>query len=169
MYRVWYWAMIDRENDGRFIASIPDLGDLAAYGHTDKDAVAHVTELAAERVRAAVDDGQPVPPRRQCSEMPSHIRSKEVGPRDDSGGSRAPRSVANSALSHVRLSPGARNGKPSAARSGAPVIEVRSGGIDIQVHRQTSGPQTPAPMLWPQPFGSLWRLAPFRAERWRMS
>jgi predicted RNase H-like HicB family nuclease len=71
--------MIDRENDGRFIASIPDLGDLAAYGDTDKDAVAHVTALAAERVRAAVDDGKPVPPRRQCSEMPSQIRSKEVG------------------------------------------------------------------------------------------
>jgi hypothetical protein len=25
-----YWAMIDRETDGRFIASIPDLEDLAA-------------------------------------------------------------------------------------------------------------------------------------------
>jgi predicted RNase H-like HicB family nuclease len=62
MYRVRYWAMIDRENDDRFIASIPDLWDLAAYGDTDKDAVAHVTDLAAERVRAAVDDGQALPP-----------------------------------------------------------------------------------------------------------
>ena len=79
MYRIWYWATVDRESDGRFIASIPDLGDLAAYGDTDKDAVAHVTDLAAERVRAAVDDGQPVPRRRQFSEMPNHIRSKEVG------------------------------------------------------------------------------------------
>jgi predicted RNase H-like HicB family nuclease len=80
MYRVWYWAMIDRESDGRFVASIPDLGDLAAFGDTDKDAVAHVTDLAGERVRAAVDDGQPVPPRRHSSEMPSQIhRSKEVG------------------------------------------------------------------------------------------
>jgi len=79
MYRVWYWAMIDRENDGRFIASIPDLGDLAAYGATDKDAVAHVTDLASEHVRAAVDDGQQVPHRRHFSEMPSHVRSKEIG------------------------------------------------------------------------------------------
>jgi predicted RNase H-like HicB family nuclease len=78
MYRVWYWAMIDRESDGRFIASIPDLGDLAAYGDTDKDAVAHVTDLASEHVRAAVDDGQQVPHRRHFSEMPSHVRSKEV-------------------------------------------------------------------------------------------
>ena len=47
--------MIDRESDGRFIASILDLEDLTAYGDTDKDAVAHVTELAAERVRSAVE------------------------------------------------------------------------------------------------------------------
>jgi predicted RNase H-like HicB family nuclease len=79
MYRVWYWAMIDRESDGRFIASIPDLGDLAAYGDTDKDAVAHLTELAAKNVRAAVANGQPVPQRRHSSEMPSYVRSKEVG------------------------------------------------------------------------------------------
>jgi len=32
MYRVWFRAMIDREADGRFVVSIPDLGDLAAYG-----------------------------------------------------------------------------------------------------------------------------------------
>jgi len=79
MYRVWYWAMIDRESDDRFIASIPDLGDLAASGDTDKDAIAHVTHLASEHVRADVDDGQPVPQRRHFSEMPSNIRSKEVG------------------------------------------------------------------------------------------
>ena len=29
MYRIWYWAMIERESDGRFTASIPDLGDVA--------------------------------------------------------------------------------------------------------------------------------------------
>jgi predicted RNase H-like HicB family nuclease len=79
MYRIWYWATVDRESDGRFIASIPDLGDLAAYGDTDKDAVAHVTDLAGERVRAAVEGGQSVPQRRHFNEMPSHIRSKEVG------------------------------------------------------------------------------------------
>ena len=77
-------------NDGRFIASIPDLWDLAAYGDTDKDAVAHVTELASERVRAALDGGQQVPPRRQSSELPTHpiqggrpaIIAVEVGRRE---------------------------------------------------------------------------------------
>jgi predicted RNase H-like HicB family nuclease len=96
MYRVWYWAMIDRESDGRFLASIPDLEDLAAYGDTDKDAVAHVTDLASERVRAAVEDGRPVPQGGQA--------------RDHPDGSWAPGSVANSAVSHVRLSPAACNG-----------------------------------------------------------
>jgi predicted RNase H-like HicB family nuclease len=79
LYGIWYWATVYRESDGRFIASIPDLGDLAAYGNTDKDAVAHVTDLAGERVRAAVEGGQQVPQRRHFSEMPSHIRSRKVG------------------------------------------------------------------------------------------
>ena len=56
---------------------------------TDKGAVAHVTELASQRVRAAVGGGQPVPPRRQCSEMPRQIRSKDVG-RQSYRWSRAP-------------------------------------------------------------------------------
>ena len=56
MYRVWYWPIVDRESDGRFIAGIPDLGDLAAYGENEKDAVAHVTDLAVEHVRAFAAD-----------------------------------------------------------------------------------------------------------------
>jgi predicted RNase H-like HicB family nuclease len=79
MYRVWYWTMIDRERDGRFIASIPDLGDLAASGENEKDAVAHVAELAAGHVRAIVGSGQPAPRARKAAELPSAIRSKEVG------------------------------------------------------------------------------------------
>jgi predicted RNase H-like HicB family nuclease len=79
MYRVWYWAMIDREGDGRFIASIPDLGDLAAYGENEKDAVAHIAALAADHVRALVERGKPAPRASQAAELPSAIRSKEVG------------------------------------------------------------------------------------------
>lgn len=79
MYRIWYWATIGREKDGRFIASIPDLEDLAAYGDTDKDAVVHVTDLARERVRAAVEGRVPIPPRRRFTEMPNFIRANQVG------------------------------------------------------------------------------------------
>ena len=79
MYRVWYWAIVDREHDGRFIATIPDLGDLAAYGENEKDAVAHVAVLASNHVRAVVESGQSVPRARKAAELPSAIRSKEVG------------------------------------------------------------------------------------------
>ena len=79
MYRIWYWARIDRESDGQFTASIPDLGDLAAHGDTGKDAVAHVTDLAREHVRAAVEGGEPLPRRRQFTDMPSLVRSREIG------------------------------------------------------------------------------------------
>src|SRR5260370_18209597 len=41
MYRIWSWAMIDRDHDGRFIASIPDLGALPAYGENGQHTVAH--------------------------------------------------------------------------------------------------------------------------------
>jgi len=72
---IWYWAILVREGDG-FIASVPDLGDLAAYGDTDKDAVAHVAERAAEHVRVLVESGQPVARARQASEMPSALQVK---------------------------------------------------------------------------------------------
>jgi predicted RNase H-like HicB family nuclease len=79
MYRVWYWPIVDRESDGRFIAGIPDLGDLAAYGENEKDAVAHVTDLAVEHVRALVEGGQAAPRARHASKMPSPARCKEIG------------------------------------------------------------------------------------------
>lgn len=78
MYRVWYWTVVDRDGEDRFIARIPDLDDVAAWGRTEKDALAHVSDLAAEHVRALVENGQQVPHPRHASEMPSIIRSKEL-------------------------------------------------------------------------------------------
>ena len=79
MYRIWYWATIDREHNGRFIASIPDLGDLAASGDSDKDAVSQITNLAREHVQSVVSAGEPAPRRRHFTEMPSYLHSNEVG------------------------------------------------------------------------------------------
>jgi predicted RNase H-like HicB family nuclease len=72
---IWYWAILDRERDG-FIARIPDLGDLAAYGAVEKDAVAHVAKRAGGHVRALEESGQPVPRPRQASEMPTTLQAK---------------------------------------------------------------------------------------------
>jgi predicted RNase H-like HicB family nuclease len=79
MFRVWYWAVIDRESQGRFTANIPDLGDLAAYGESEKEAVAHVAELASTHVRALVENGASAPTARPAAELPNFIRSKEIG------------------------------------------------------------------------------------------
>jgi predicted RNase H-like HicB family nuclease len=79
MYRIWYWALVGRENDGRFIASIPDLEDLAACGGNEKDAMAHATELATEHVRSLVESGQPAPRARPASEMPSVPQATKIG------------------------------------------------------------------------------------------
>jgi predicted RNase H-like HicB family nuclease len=73
MDSIWYWTVLDRESDG-FIASVPDLGDLAAYGATEKEAVALVAERAAEYVRALVESGKPVPHARHATEMPSTLK-----------------------------------------------------------------------------------------------
>ena len=73
MNSIWYWTVLDRESDG-FIASVPDLGDLAAYGANEKEAVAQVAERAADYVKALVESSKPVPRARHASEMPSTLK-----------------------------------------------------------------------------------------------
>jgi predicted RNase H-like HicB family nuclease len=79
MYKVWYWTLVDRDSEGRFIASIPDLADVAAYGTSEKDALANVAHLAEEHVRAIVESGRLAPRASRAAEMPSATRSKEFG------------------------------------------------------------------------------------------
>jgi predicted RNase H-like HicB family nuclease len=79
MYRIWYWAMIDRETDGRFVASIPDLDDVSAWGASERDAVTQVADLAAERIRSAVEEGRQVPRRRHLAEIPVPLGARQIG------------------------------------------------------------------------------------------
>jgi predicted RNase H-like HicB family nuclease len=75
MSSIWYWTILDRESEG-FIASVPDLGGLAAYGANEKEAVARVAERATKIVRALVESGKPVPRARHASEMPTTLQAK---------------------------------------------------------------------------------------------
>ena len=79
MYRIWYWAVIDRESDDRFVANVPDLGDVSAWGETEKDAMAHVADLAGNVVRSLVETGDAVPRARRSGELPSSTRPNEIG------------------------------------------------------------------------------------------
>jgi len=52
---------IHRETDGRFIAEIPDLPGVLAYGATQAEAVAKVEALALRTLADRLEQGEPVP------------------------------------------------------------------------------------------------------------
>ncbi|MBM3464684.1 MAG: type II toxin-antitoxin system HicB family antitoxin [Armatimonadetes bacterium] len=49
---------IDRESDGRWIAEIPELPGVMAYGATRRDAVAHVQALALLSIADMLEHGE---------------------------------------------------------------------------------------------------------------
>jgi predicted RNase H-like HicB family nuclease len=52
---------IDREDDGRFIAEVPDLAGVIVYGATLKDAVAKAQALALRVIADRIEHGESVP------------------------------------------------------------------------------------------------------------
>lgn len=52
---------IDREDDGRWIAEIPQLAGVLAYGTTREEAVRAVQVLALRVVADRLEHGEPVP------------------------------------------------------------------------------------------------------------
>lgn len=52
---------IEREDDGRWLAEVPDLPGVLAYGATETEAVARVQALALRVLADRVEHGEPVP------------------------------------------------------------------------------------------------------------
>ena len=52
---------IDREDDGRFIAEVPDLPGVLAYGATQDEAVARAQALALRVLADRLEHGEPAP------------------------------------------------------------------------------------------------------------
>ena len=52
---------IDREDDGRFIAEVPDLAGVVVYGATLEDAVAKAQALALRVIADRIEHGESVP------------------------------------------------------------------------------------------------------------
>jgi predicted RNase H-like HicB family nuclease len=52
---------IEREADGRWIAEIPELPGVMAYGPTETEARAKVSALALRTLADRVEHGEPVP------------------------------------------------------------------------------------------------------------
>ena len=52
---------IDREDDGRFLASIPDLPGVMAYGETGEAAVRKAKSIALQVLADMIESGEEVP------------------------------------------------------------------------------------------------------------
>ena len=52
---------IDREEDGRFIAEVPDLPGVLAYGESREQAVARAQALALRVLADRLEHGEPAP------------------------------------------------------------------------------------------------------------
>jgi len=52
---------IDREDDGRWIAEVPELSGVMVYGETREDAIARVQSLALRVIADRLDHGEAIP------------------------------------------------------------------------------------------------------------
>jgi len=52
---------IDREDDGRWIAEVPDLPGVLVYGATQEDAIAKVKALSLRVLADRIEHGEQVP------------------------------------------------------------------------------------------------------------
>ena len=51
----------EREDDGRWIADVPDLPGVVVYGATRAEAIARVEALALRVIAERIEHGEPVP------------------------------------------------------------------------------------------------------------
>jgi predicted RNase H-like HicB family nuclease len=52
---------VEREDDGRILASVPDLPGVMAYGTTEEEAVRKVKSIALQVLADMIDSGEEVP------------------------------------------------------------------------------------------------------------
>jgi predicted RNase H-like HicB family nuclease len=52
---------IEREEDGRFLASVPDLPGMMSYGENENEAIRKVKAIALQVLADMIDSGKDVP------------------------------------------------------------------------------------------------------------
>ena len=52
---------IEREDDGRILASVPDLPGVMAYGASEEDAVRKVKSIALQVLAEMIESGEDIP------------------------------------------------------------------------------------------------------------
>lgn len=61
---------VEQETDGRWLAEVPELPGVMAYGNTQPEAIARVQALALRVIADRLDHGEPVPELDQVFAMP---------------------------------------------------------------------------------------------------
>ena len=62
---------IDREDDGRWIAEVPELPGVMCYGGTREEAVSQVEALALRAIADRLDHGEKIPERQELFAVPA--------------------------------------------------------------------------------------------------
>lgn len=79
MSEYWYVSVVERNNEGRFFAHIPDLPGVTAAGASPAEALAMVAEIGADHAQDYVENGHVLPPPRDLTEVPHDPEVKEFG------------------------------------------------------------------------------------------
>lgn len=61
---------LQREEDGRWSVSAPDLPGCASWGQTQEEALANIQEAVTGYIETLVQEGLPIPPRVRASDEP---------------------------------------------------------------------------------------------------
>ena len=62
---------IEREDDGRWIAEVPDLSGVMTYGKTREEAISRVKALALRVLADRLEHGEEIPELRQVFAVPA--------------------------------------------------------------------------------------------------
>lgn len=62
---------IDREDDGRWIAEVPELPGVMCYGSTREEAVSQVEALALRAIADRLDHGEKIPELQELFAVPA--------------------------------------------------------------------------------------------------
>ncbi len=62
---------IEREEDGRWIAEVPELPGVMGYGSTREEAVSHVEALALRALADRLDHGEEIPELQELFAVPA--------------------------------------------------------------------------------------------------
>ncbi len=65
---------IDREEDGRWIAEVPDLPGVVVYGQTREEAISKVEALALRVIADRLDHGESIPELKELFAVPASPR-----------------------------------------------------------------------------------------------